>query len=328
MFPALEGVELVETVKLKVASARMLTNTIRELVLTAAAGGRLAGYTPGAHVKFQLPAGERSYSLIDFEPVSGEDGGKQYRFAVQLEPESTGGSRHMHDLTPGDEVEASAPQNDFPLVPGKPALLIAGGIGITPMISMATALKQAGTAFRFHYASRSSDAMAYRSELEAEFGENLTLHFDDQLDTAFDIDRLIATVTADEHVYICGPKGMIEAVKSKAEAAGIDSGRVHFELFTSAAPQSGDTEFEVEIQSSGAVFVIPVGKSIIDVLEEGGVDLVYDCQRGDCGICQTDIIEGVPDHRDVVLSDAEKSEGKVMQICVSRAKSARLVLDL
>ena len=319
---------MVESTKLKVASARMLTTTIRELVLTAADGGKLSGYTAGAHVKFQLPSGERSYSLVDLEPGSATDGPGQYRFAVQLEQESTGGSRHMHDLAPGDEVEALAPQNDFPLAAGKPALLIAGGIGITPLISMATALQQAGTAFRFHYASRSSDFMAYRSELEAAFGDKLTLHFDDQIETALDIDRLLVGMAADEHVYICGPKGMIEAVKSKAEAAGIDPDRVHFELFTSAAQQSGDTEFEVEIQSSGAVFAIPVGKSIIDVLEEGGVDLVYDCQRGDCGICQTDVIEGVPDHRDVVLSDAEKSEGKVMQICVSRAKSARLVLDL
>lgn len=319
---------MVESAKLKVASARMLTDAIREVVLTASDGGKLAGYTPGAHVKFQLPAGERSYSLIDFEPGSRQDGANQYRFAVQLEAQSTGGSQHMHGLALGDEVTVLVPGNDFPLIANKPALLVAGGIGITPMISMATALADDGTPFRFHYASRTGAAMAYRQELETAFGDQLTMHFDDQPETALDLQRLAASVGADEHVYVCGPKGMIEAVKSAMEAAGIGADRVHFELFTSAATQSGDAAFEVEVHSTGEVFVVPPGKSIIDVLEEGGVDVVYDCQRGDCGICQTDVIEGVPDHRDVVLTDSEKASGKVMQICVSRAKSARLVLDL
>lgn len=319
---------MVEAVKLKVVAARALTDAIREVVLTSADGAAFANYQPGAHVKFQLPAGERSYSLIDFEPRPQERNGGSYRFAVQLESESTGGSRHMHGLVTGDEVVASTPVNDFALVPGTPALLIAGGIGVTPIISMATKLKQSGTPFQFHYACRNSAAMAYRTELEAAFGDQLALHFDDQPQTRLDLQRLAASVTQNEHIYVCGPRGMIEAVKSVMEAAGIVPERVHFELFTSAAAQSGDEAFEVEVHSTGEVFVVPPGKSIIDVLEAGGVDLVYDCQRGDCGICQTDIIEGVPDHRDVVLSDSEKAEGKVMQICVSRAKSARLVLDL
>lgn len=319
---------MVEPVKLKLASARMLTDAVRELVFLRSDNGKLAGYTPGAHVKFQLPAGERSYSLIDFEPRPHNDSASKYRVAVLLETKGSGGSRHMHSLAPGDEVLVSPPANDFPLILDKPALLVAGGIGITPMISMATALAYAGTAFRFHYACRTGAAMAFREELESAFDAQLTLHFDDQPETALDLRSLAASVTADEHVYVCGPKGMIEAVKSAMEAAGIASYRVHFELFTSAATQAGDVSFEVQLQSTGAVFEVPPGKSIIEVLEAGGVDLVYDCQRGDCGICQTDIIEGVPDHRDVVLSDSEKAEGKVIQICVSRAKSARLVLDL
>ena len=121
---------------------------------------------------------------------------------------------------------------------------------------------------------------------------------------------------------------MIDAARAAAVAAGQNEDQIHIELFTNAAAQDSDTAFEVEIQDSGAVFTIPPGKSIIDVLEAEGMDLMYDCQRGDCGICQTDVISGEPDHRDVVLSDAERASGKVMQICVSRAKSARLVLDL
>lgn len=319
---------MVEPVKLKLATARMLTPSIREMEFVRSDGGTLASYTPGAHVKFALPAGERSYSLIDFEPVSTDSAITSYRFAVQLEAQSTGGSRHMHELAPGDEVLALPPGNDFPLVTGKPALLIAGGIGITPMISMATALRQSGTGFRFHYTGRTGAVMAYRDELEKAFGDHLALHFDDQPEKALNIGSLAASVSAEEHVYVCGPKGMIDAVKSAMEAAGVSADRIHFELFTSAAEQAGDTAFEVEVHATGEVFEIPPGKTIIDVLEAGGVDLIHDCLRGDCGICKTDVIEGLPDHRDVVLSDAEKAEGKVMQICVSRAKSARLVLDL
>lgn len=319
---------MAEPVRLKVASARMVTDAVRELVFVRSDGGRLAGYTPGSHLKFKLPAGERSYSLIDFEPRPQDDNATTYRVAVLREAGGAGGSRHMHSLAPGDEVLVSPPANDFPLVLGKPALLIAGGIGVTPLIGMATALAHTGTPFRFHYACRTRAAAAYRDEFESVFEDQLTLHFDDVPETALDLRSLAASVTAEEHVYVCGPKGMIEAVKSAMETAGIASDRVHFELFTSAATQAGDSSFEVQVQSTGAVFEVPPGKSIIEVLEAGGVDLVYDCRRGDCGICQTDIIEGVPDHRDVVLSDSEKTEGKVMQICVSRAKSARLVLDL
>ena len=319
---------MVEPVKLKLVTARKLTQSIRELEFVRSDGATLASYAPGSHVKFALAAGERSYSLIDFEPVSADSGITRYRFAVQLEAQGTGGSRYMHDLAAGDEVTALPPENDFPLIAGKPALLIAGGIGITPMISMATALRHAGTPFRFHYAGRTSAAMAYREELEQAFDDHLILHFDDQPEKALNISVLAASVTPEEHVYVCGPKGMIEAVKSAMEAAGVAPDRIHFELFTSAADQAGDTAFEVEVHATGQVFEIPPGKTIIDVLEAGGVDLIHDCLRGDCGICKTDVIDGVPDHRDVVLSDSEKAEGKVMQICVSRAKSARLVLDL
>lgn len=319
---------MVEPVKLKVASARMLTQSICELEFVRSDGGTLASYTPGAHVKFALPAGERSYSLIDFEPIPDGAAPASYRFAVQLEAESTGGSRFMHGLKPGDEIAASAPGNDFPLVADKPALLIAGGIGITPMIGMASALLHAETPFRFHYACRTAAAMAYRAELVERFNDFLILHFDDDRETVLDIAALASSVGSDEHVYVCGPKGMIEAVKSAMEAAGITQDRIHFELFTSAAEQAGDRAFEVEVHATGEVFEIPPGKTIVEVLEAGGVDLMHDCLRGDCGICRTDVIDGIPDHRDVVLSDSEKAEGNVIQICVSRAKSARLVLDL
>ena len=138
---------------------------------------------------------------------------------------------------------------------------------------------------------------------------------------------LIASADPTAHVYVCGPKPMIDATRAAMDTAG-RADLFHAELFENASHQSGDKPFEVEVASTGQIFTIPADKTIIEVLEAGGMDLVFDCQRGDCGICQTDVLEGTPDHRDVVLSKAERDSGKVMQICVSRALSARLKLDL
>lgn len=311
---------------LTVAGKRALTDRIAEFTLTPAAGP-MPGWDPGAHIRVALPdGGDRAYSLVSFAPVPAAP--DHYRIAVLLEENSTGGSAHMHALAEGDSVTIAPPKCDFPVNAGAPALLLAGGIGITPMISMAAALKAAGTPFRLHFAARSAAAMAYADDLGLLCGEALTLHFDDIAGGPVDVTALVRTLGADTHFYICGPRPMIDAARAAAEAAGIPPGRVHVELFDNAAATEGDTAFEVELASTGEVFTIPPGRSIIDVLEEAGHDLMYDCQRGDCGICQTDVLDGTPDHRDVVLTEAERAAGKVMQICVSRAKSARLKLDL
>ncbi|WP_386736256.1 PDR/VanB family oxidoreductase [Lutimaribacter marinistellae] len=277
-------------------------------------------------MRFKLAdGGDRAYSLISFDPVP--DQPKDIRVAVQLEPESTGGSRFMHELHVGDEVTATRPKCDFPVTPGAPAVMLAGGIGITPIISMTSALQAAGVPVELHYAVRSRRLMAYGAELAERYGESLHVHCDDD-ETALDLDALIAGVE-ERHFYICGPRGLIDAARAKAEAAGVPMDRVHVELFDNAsAGGAGDTAFEVEIASTGEVIVVPADKTIIEALEEAGQDLIYDCQRGDCGICQTDVLEGIPDHRDVVLSEDERASGKIMQICVSRAKTPRLKLDL
>lgn len=312
-------------IQLKVLTIEPVTDRISLFTLVAANGTALPAYAPGAHIDLDLGAvGIRSYSLIDLEPPGGPP--ETYRLAIQREDSGEGGSRAMHALTEGDTITASEPKNDFHLHQGEaPALLIAGGIGVTPIISFATALKARGTGFAFHYATRSAGLCAFRAQLEERFGDDLTLWFDDK--RMIDLDALIAGAAPGTQIYCCGPKGMIEAVREKAEAAGIDHDHVRFELFTSPASHEGDQPFEVEI-GDGRVFTIPADKSIVEVLEEAGVDVMYDCQRGDCGICQTDVLSGAPDHRDVVLSETERASGKVMQICVSRALSARLVLDI
>lgn len=311
---------------LKIAGIRDETDRIRVFDLVAADGGALPDHAPGAHLTFDLGAiGTRSYSLIDWP--GDRNPAALFRIAVQREDAGAGGSRRMHHLAEGDLLSAEGPKNDFALAdhPG-PALLLAGGIGITPLIAMATRLLADGRDFALHYSGRSRAVMGFVEPLQAAFGPALTLYADDA--DALDLGALMGGLTPGTHLYVCGPRGMIDAARAAAVAAGLPEAQIHVELFSTPAPQTGDTAFEVELASTGQVFTVPPGKSIIDVLEEAGVDLIHDCRRGDCGICQTGVISGIPDHRDVVLSEAERAGGKLMQICVSRAKSPRLVLDL
>jgi len=304
------------------------TPLVKAIVLDSADGAPLPAFEAGAHVRVKLPeGGDRPYSLVDHPDHRGS---ATWVLGVRLEDPSAGGSRHMHGLAPGDRVSVSPPRNDFPLHDdARPALLIAGGIGITPILSMAAALARAGRDFRLHYAGRARGQLAFLEPLQAICGERLACHYDDDPQTRLNVVSILSDAPPDAVVYVCGPQGMIEAVKAAAAGLGIPPDRVRSELFTKApAAGADDAPFEVELKSSGQVVTVAPGQSIIDALEAAGVDVLYDCRRGDCGICQCDVIEGVPDHRDVILSDAEKASGKVMQICVSRAKSSRLVLDL
>jgi vanillate O-demethylase ferredoxin subunit len=284
--------------------------------------GPLPDWQAGAHVQLDLgAAGLRSYSLIDW-PGQPRDA---LRIAVQREDAGTGGSVALHALPVGAEIAVTEPANSFALADApEPVALIAGGIGVTPLISMATALQARGHPFVFHYAGRSAGVMAYADELARALGPALHLHPDDA--APFDIPATLAGLSG-HRLYVCGPRPMIEATRAAAEAAGIASDRIHVELFTTAAPAAGDQPFEVQI-NDGRVIPVAADQSIVEALEAAGVDVIYDCQRGDCGICQTAVISGTPDHRDVVLSQAERDAGKLMQICVSRARSARLVLDI
>jgi len=314
-------------VRLKVQEVTRPAERIASVLLAPADGTPLPPYSPGAHVEVHLPGGgTRPYSLIDF---AGDCAAPEaYRLATRLEEESRGGSAYMHALRPGDSVTLDPPKTDFHLSDDPaPAILLAGGIGITPLVSMATARQRAGLPYRLHYAVRSAAAAAFADELAAQHGAAFSLHRDDDA-SRLDLPGLLAALPEGAHLYVCGPRGMTEAAREGALAAGLQHERIHFELFAQHDAQAGDAPFEVEIASTGQVFTIPPGKSIIEVLEAEGMDLIYDCQRGDCGICQTAVLAGEPDHRDVVLSEAERASGKVMQICVSRAKSARLTLDL
>ncbi|ABR89990.1 vanillate monooxygenase, beta subunit [Janthinobacterium sp. Marseille] len=314
-----------------VSEIRALTPTIKAFVLHSTDGTALPAYTAGAHIRVQviLPGGdadERSYSLID--DSVGSECRSYYRIAVQREAKGKGGSAFMHGLEVGSHLSIRPPKNDFPLdASARHNVLIAGGIGITPILAMAYALQAGGRSFEFHYGTRSPDLMAFRDVVET--FRNAALYFDGgDPRRGLQLEALLAHPANGKHVYVCGPRGLIDAVIATAKHYGWADDHVHFELFNSPAAQGGDTAFEVELRASGKTLQVPVDKSILDVILAAGCDLMYDCKRGECGMCATAVLEGIPDHRDYNLPEDERAAGKVMCICVSRAKSARLVLDI
>jgi ferredoxin-NADP reductase len=310
--------------KLKLKSFAAETPLIRRLVF-GVEGGVVPQWQAGAHIRVALPSGgDRPYSLMALPDLP--DGA--LALGVLREQLSTGGSQFMHVLKIGDVVKATAPVNNFHLHEGaSPAILFAGGIGVTPILSMAAELKAQGISYRLHYAGRMPGRLAFLSQLQAICSKELAVHYDSD-ESRLDVVAALGDAPAGAHVYVCGPAGMIDAVKAGALAKGITADRIHFELFKAEQSGAPNNPFEVELKSTGQIITVATDQSIIQALEAAGLDVLYDCQRGDCGICQCGVISGIPDHRDVILSDEEKASNKVMQICVSRAKSERLVLDL
>ncbi|WP_298018732.1 PDR/VanB family oxidoreductase [uncultured Castellaniella sp.] len=322
---------------LKVAEARVLNPLVRLIRLEAPDGAALPPWTAGAHIQVQVRLADgasdwRHYSLIDLEHGGGADASPHaYTIAVRREAQGRGGSRFMHeDLQPGDLLRVRAPVNNFALRQcGGATVLLAGGIGITPLSSMAACCRAQGRSVRLHYAGRSRGLMAFMEPLQSLLGDDLRVHADDECaGVVFDIDALLKDCGPDDMLYVCGPRPMLDAVLAAADAQGWAPGRVHFELFTPAVAEEGDHAFEVELAQSGLTFTVPADQTVLDCLIEHGCDPLYDCKRGECGVCTVTVLEGEVDHRDYVLTQSEKDSGAVMQICVSRAKGARLVLDL
>jgi ferredoxin-NADP reductase len=324
------------TMTLRVAEARLLNPLIRLVRLTAEDGGVLPAFSAGAHVRVQveLPGGERDwrhYSLVELSARPGAaDAPREYVIAVRLEVGGRGGSRYMHErLQPGDRVTIEVPKNEFPLRDADHrAVLIGGGIGITPLASMAAQRRAEGRPVRLHYAGRCRALMAFLPELQHLLGDDLVQHADDEAGAPLDVDALLDGCAADDQLYVCGPKPLLDAVLAKTQARAWTRERVHFELFTTPVAEAGDRPFDVLLAGSGRRFTVPADRSLLECLEEQGCDPLSDCRRGECGVCSTTVLEGDIDHRDYFLSEAEKASGRVMQVCVSRARSARLVLDL
>lgn len=320
---------------LTVDQAELLNPLIRHVRLRAGDGQSLPEFTAGAHIMVQVTVNGvkdwRNYSLINFIADREATGApKSYDIAVRIEPEGRGGSRFMHEtLQAGNQVTIQEPKNDFPLQrqPGR-AVLVAGGIGITPLASMAAQCRAEGAPVRLHYAGRSRNLMAFLPELQALLGDDLVLHTDDEAGHPLDIDALLDSCAPDDQLYVCGPRPLLDKVLERTQTRGWTRERVHFELFSTQVVQTGDHAFEVVLAQSGRTLMVPADKSILDVLIDADLDPMYDCKRGECGVCTLGVIEGEVDHRDYFLSDKEKASGKMMQVCVSRCLGSRLVLDL
>jgi ferredoxin-NADP reductase len=322
---------------LTVAAIRNETASIRRIVLARADGASLPGFDAGAHLTLDIPGvGARKYSLVNaVADLAATAAPHAYTLGIRDEPNGGGGSRHMHALKVGDVVSADAPQNNFPLKSGgEPVALVGGGIGITPLICMAAALRATGRAFTMVYAARSQSELAFLPELSALAGHALLIHTDESAGRLFDMAAHFATLNPATKVYMCGPKPMLKAGMDAAKALKWTRDQLAFELFysvaapASPAPPPSDGSFEVVLKRSGRSFRVPPDKTILDVLVEAGEDPIHDCKRGECGVCNVGVVEGIPDHKDHILSDSEKAANKTMQICISRAKTLKLVLDL
>ena len=328
-------VDTPDTLSLVVAGVLPLTEHVKAFRLRHPDGKPLPGFTAGAHVKVEVTvdgaAQWRHYSLVNLTPDRDATAAPtEYLIAVRREEPGRGGSRFMHEaLREGGRLTVSAPINNFPLDLTRDGhVLVAGGIGITPILSMAAELRARGKSFTLHYTGRSRAMLCFVQEMAPVAGDGLRIYADDEPDCAFVVDRMLAQAKPGQPVYVCGPKGMIDAVIDGALARGWDRGDLASELFTEAAPVAGDHAFDVELAQSGRTVHVPADRSILDVLIDEGLDPLFDCKRGECGVCSCQVIEGEIDHRDYYLDDTEKASGTVMQICVSRAKGEKLVLDL
>jgi ferredoxin-NADP reductase len=285
-------------------------------------GGELPPWDPGAHIGLTLPNGvSRQYSLC------GDPGDRlSWRVAVLREPDGTGGSRFVHDqLAAGNLVLADDPRNNFSLVASRRYLFIAGGIGITPILPMVAAAEAAGAEWGLLYGGRSRASMAFLGEL-AGYGDKVVVRPQDETGL-LDLAAWLAGPRADTRVYCCGPEPLLAAVRERC--GNWPPGTLHTEHFRPVAPgeDAPRTSFEVELALSGRTLRVPEEKSVLEVLEEAGVDILSSCREGTCGTCETVVLDGVPDHRDSLLTEEERTTSDVMYVCVSRSKTPRLVLE-
>lgn len=318
------------TLSLRVGRVHQEAHGIRRYELLPD-GGALPRVEAGAHLDLHLSEGlQRSYSICN-APTDTD----RYEIAVLDDPTSRGGSRFVHaQLREGLRLKASAPRNHFALVEGAPhTLMIAGGIGITPFRAMAHRLQSLGRPWTLHYCARTRQHAAFVDELQrlaaAGLGQ-LHLHFDGEPGgTPLDLATLIASVDADTHLYCCGPGSMLNAFERACE--GLPAERVHREHFAAAPPsaaQPSQQTFELVLARQGITLQVSPEKSILQTVLDAGVDVPYSCFEGVCGACETPVLEGVVEHRDMLLSADERAAGDRMMICCSTACSRSLVLDL
>lgn len=316
------------TMALTVAQIREEADEIRSFELRDPAGRALPAFTAGSHLTVAVPLPDGQTASRHYSLCSDPRDRSRYRIAVLREHAGRGGSRFLHtQVQRGDTLQVTAPDNGFPLAPeATHSVLIAGGIGITPVVSMMHALAHQGGSYEVHYAARTPERMAFRTEVEKIAGARAQFyHTGTTAPRRLDLAALLAAPRAGVHVYVCGPGRLLRDVRAVSEANGWPSHRVHTESFGPAArPEDGP----VEVYLARSAMTVPVApdETILDALLAAGVWAPYECRRGSCGSCMTRVIGGDPDHRDTCLSDTLRAAHFCP--CVSRAHSTHLTLDL
>ena len=292
-------------------------------------GRPLPPFSAGAHIDVHVNESTvRQYSLCNHP-----DEVHRYVIGVLRDPNSRGGSEAMHrDVEEGDVLTISEPRNHFPLVRGaRRSILVAGGIGVTPILCMAQRLAHLDARFDMHYCARSAERMAFRSLLEAApFASQVSLHFDDGDDAQkFDASAAFGAPEQGTHIYVCGPTGFMDWVIETARSRGWPDEAIHREYFAGAnVDTSSDEGFEIKLASSGEIIPVSPGETVVAALARCGVEIPVSCEQGVCGTCLTRVLDGEPDHRDVFLTDAEHAANDQFTPCCSRSRSGLLVLDL
>lgn len=324
------GARTLEECVVVVSELRAVARDVLELRLTAPDGRSLPAWRPGAHLDVILPSGRvRQYSLCGDDTDT-----TAYTIAVLREPHGRGGSKEVHETGLLDrELRIRGPRNNFPLIDAGAYLFIAGGIGITPILPMIRDVHRGGKPWTLHYGGRTRSSMAFVGDLLDIDRDRVRIHPEGEAGL-LDLPRILADVKPWTEVYCCGPDGLLTAVEA-CLADRHPGKRLRYERFTAprsddsaAAGRSVDAQFEVELRRSGLVLTVPPGKSVYDVVSEAVPTVISSCEEGFCGTCETRVLDGLPDHRDTILSDEERARGDRMYICVSRAQSPRLVLDL
>jgi ferredoxin-NADP reductase len=296
---------------------------INVYALTPLAGEHFAPFTAGGHINVSLKDGlTRSYSLLN-DPAQTD----RYEIGVQHAPDSRGGSRHIHEVwRVGDVLEISDPRNNFPLHEDAPlTVMIAGGIGITPMLSMIARLDALGRDWRLHYVCRQREKAPFLPWLERH--PKVELFFDEEPEgVRLDIQAVLASTPLDAHLYCCGPARMLAAFEDLT--ASRPPGHAHWEYFSAETELATDGGYTLELSRSGKTIQVEAGDTMLDALLSAGVNVGFACSEGICGTCEVRVLAGVPDHRDQFLTDEEKARNQAVMVCCSGSKTPKLVLDL
>lgn len=311
----------------QIKSIRDLTPSIRSFELTAEDDSDLPEFTAGSHIDIILDNGlTRQYSIANCCSEK-----NHYIIGVLHDVNSRGGSSFIHQqFKIGDQINISEPRNLFPIHSNtNKACLFAGGIGITPILSIAYALKRENIPFEFYYFVRDEKSVAFKDILETQFNHEIHFNIENDLNRQLNVNEILKSPEANKHLYVCGPNGFMDFIFKTAENYQWNKEHLHKEYFVAAsADDESNFEFKVKIASTGEIIPIAADESITEALDKRGIEIPVSCEQGICGTCLTTIIEGEPEHRDMFLTDEEKGLNQIFTPCCSRSKSEILVLDL